>query len=55
MVINGNNIGLNGNYGIYWHVMDSIDGMLNPIGKKCPKHTTNLNFVMVWQEKANGL
>ncbi len=31
---NGNCIGLNGNYiGVYWYVMDSIGGMLNPIGK----------------------
>ncbi len=30
---NGNCIGLNGNYiGVYWYVMDSIGGMLNPIG-----------------------
>ncbi len=26
--------GFNGNYnGVYWYVMDSIGGMLNPIGK----------------------
>ncbi len=31
---NGNCIGFNGNYnGVYWYVMDSIGGMLNPIGK----------------------
>ncbi len=29
-----NCIGFNGNYnGVYWYVMDSIGGMLNPIGK----------------------
>ncbi len=29
---NGNCIGFNGNYnGVYWYVMDSIGGMLNPI------------------------
>ncbi len=36
---NGNCIGFNGNYnGVYWYVMDSIGGMLNPIGKM-PKNT----------------
>ncbi len=31
---NGNCIGFNGNYnGVYWYVMDSVGGMLNPIGK----------------------
>ncbi len=37
-------------------MMDSIGGMLNPIGKmpKYPKHTTKRNFVMVLLEKANG-
>ncbi len=31
---NGNCIRFNGNYnGVYWYVMDSIGGMLNPIGK----------------------
>ncbi len=34
--------------------MDSIGGMLNPIGKM-PKHTTKRNFVMGLLEKANGL
>ncbi len=30
---NGNCIGFNGNYnGVYWYVMDSIVGMLNPNG-----------------------
>ncbi len=40
--------------GVYY-VMDSIGGMLNPIGKKCQKHTTKRNFVMVLLEKANGI
>ncbi len=31
---NGNCIGFNGNYnGVYWYVVDSVGGMLNPIGK----------------------
>ncbi len=31
---NGNCIDFNGNYyGVYWYVVDSIGGMLNPIGK----------------------
>ncbi len=30
---NGNCIGFNGNYNGVWYVMDSIGGMLNPIGK----------------------
>ncbi len=31
---NGNCIGFTGNYnGVYWYVMDSIGGVLNPIGK----------------------
>ncbi len=48
-------IGFNGNYnGVYWYVMASIGGMLNPVGK-CSKHTTNKNVVMVLLEKANGL
>ncbi len=30
---NENCISFNGNYnGVYWYVMDSIGGMLNPIG-----------------------
>ncbi len=34
---NGNCIGFNGNYnGVYWYVMESISGMLNPI-EKMPK------------------
>ncbi len=34
---NGNCIGFNGNYnGVYWYVMDSIGGMLNPV-EKMPK------------------
>ncbi len=37
---------LNGNYnGVYWYVMDSIDGMLNPIGKM-PKHNRKCNDLM---------
>ncbi len=52
---NGGCIGFNGNYnGIYWYVMDSIGGMLNPIGKM-PKTHYKRNFVMVLLEKANGL
>ncbi len=36
---NGNCIGFNGNYnGVYWYVMDSIGGMLNPIGKMPKTH-----------------
>ncbi len=36
---NGNCTGLNGNYdGVYWYVMDSIGGMLNPIGKMAKTH-----------------
>ncbi len=36
---NGNCIGFNGNYnGVYWYVMDSIGGMLNPIGKVPKTH-----------------
>ncbi len=34
--------------------MDSIGGMLNPIGKMPKTHTTKMNFVMVLLEKANG-
>ncbi len=34
--------------------MDSIGGMLNPIGKM-PKHTTKSYSVMVLLEKANGI
>ncbi len=38
---NGNCIGLNGNYNdVYWYVMDSIGGMLNPIGKMPKTHYT---------------
>ncbi len=40
---NGNCIGFNGNYnGVYWYVMDSIGGMLNPIGKMPKTHYTNV-------------
>ncbi len=36
---NGNCIGFNGSYnGVYWYVMDSIGGMLNPIGKMPKTH-----------------
>ncbi len=36
---NGNCIGFNGNYnGVYWYVMDSIGGMLNPVGKMPKTH-----------------
>ncbi len=39
---NGNCIGFNGNYnGVYWYVMDSIGGMLNPIGKMPKTHYKN--------------
>ncbi len=36
---NGNCIGFNGNYnGVYWYVMDSVGGMLNPVGKMPKTH-----------------
>ncbi len=36
---NGNCIGFNGNDdGVYWYLMDSIGGMLNPIGKMPKTH-----------------
>ncbi len=35
--------------------MDSIGGMLNPIGKMPKTHYKKRNFVMVLLEKANGL
>ncbi len=36
---NGNCIGFNENYnGVNWYVMDSIGGMLNPIGKMPKTH-----------------
>ncbi len=39
---NGNCIGFNGNYnGVYWYMMDSIGGMLNPIGKMPKTHYKN--------------
>ncbi len=39
---NGNCIGFNGNYNVvYWYVMDSIGGMLNPIGKMPKTHYKN--------------
>ncbi len=51
---NGNFIGFNGNYnGVYWYVIDLLVGC--SLLEKCPKHTTNRNFVMVLLEKANGL
>ncbi len=54
-VYNGNCIGFNGNYnGVYWYVMDSIGGMLNPIGKMPKTHYKN-EFCNVLLEKANGL
>ncbi len=40
--------------GVYWYVMDSIGGMLNPFGKM-PKTQYKWNFVTVLLEKANGL
>ncbi len=41
----GNCIGFNGNYnGVYWYVMDSIGGMLNPIGKMPITHYKNTFF-----------
>ncbi len=43
----------NGN-SVYWYVMDSIGGKLNPIVKNA-QNTTKRNFVMVLLEKANGL
>ncbi len=52
---NGNCIGFNGNYnGVYWYVMDSIGGMLNPDGKM-PKTDYKKEFCYVLLEKANGL
>ncbi len=42
---NGNCIGFNGNYnGVYWYVMDSIGGMLNPIGKMPKTHYKKQRF-----------
>ncbi len=39
---NGNCIGFNGSYnGVYWYVMDSIGGMLNPFGKMLKTHYKN--------------
>ncbi len=39
---NGNCIGFNGNYnGVYWYVVDSIGGMLNPIGKMAKTYYKN--------------
>jgi len=36
-------IGFNGNYnGVYWYVMDSIDGMLNLIGNMPKTHYKNI-------------
>ncbi len=51
----GNCIGFNGNYnGVYRYVMDSIGGMLNPIGKM-PENKLQKGFSLVLPEKANGL
>ncbi len=42
IIVNGNCIGFNGNCnGVYWYVMDSIGGMLNPIGKVPKTHYKN--------------
>ncbi len=52
---NRNCIGFNGNYnGVYWYVMDSIGGMLNPIGKM-PKTHYKKEFCNGFTGKANGL
>ncbi len=52
---NGNCIGFNGNYnGVYWYVMDSIGGMLNPIGKM-PKTHYKMESCNGFTRKANGL
>ncbi len=52
---NGNCIGFNGNYnGVYWYVVESIGGMLNPIGKMA-KTLQKRNLVIFLLEKANGL
>ncbi len=49
---NGNCIGFNGNYnGVYWYVMDSIGGMLNPIGKIHKTHYKN-TFCIVFTGKS---
>ncbi len=42
---------------IYWYVVDSIGGMLNPIGQMPKTHykCVKRNFVMVLLEKANAL
>ncbi len=43
---NGNCIGFNGNYnGVYWYVMYSIGGMLNPIGKMAKTHHKNVFYI----------
>ncbi len=45
---NGNCIGFNGNYnGVYWYAMDSIGGMLNPIGKNAQNTIENVMGLMV--------
>ncbi len=52
---NGNCIGFNGNYdGVYWYVVDSIGGMLNPVGKN-GQNILQKGIVMVFTGKANGL
>ncbi len=51
---NGNCIGFNGNYNdVYWYVMDSIGGMLNPIGKM-PKTHYKKEFCNGFTWKTNG-
>ncbi len=40
--------------GVYWYAMDSIGGLLNPIGK-IPKTHYEIKFCNVLLEKANGL
>ncbi len=52
---NGNCIGFNGNYnGVYWYVMDSFGGMLNPI-RKMPKSHYKKEFCYSFTgKKANG-
>ncbi len=49
---NGNCIGFNGNYnGVYRYVMDSIGGMLNPIGKMDKTHK-KMNFFIGFTGKS---
>ncbi len=52
---NWNCIGFNGNYnGVYWYVMDSIGGMLNPIGKMPNAHYKK-EFYNGFTGKSEGL